>query len=58
MKYTKNKVSFLGVSVKEGQKLTGVEQAPNEMRSRGLLECLKQLGWEVNYLGDLTKETV
>lgn len=57
-KYTKNKVSVLGVSVKEGQKLTGVEQAPNEIRNGGLLECLKQLGWEVNDLGDLTKETV
>lgn len=55
-KYTKNKLSVLGVSVKEGQKLTGVEQAPKDMRDGGLIKCLAELGWDIKDLGDLTKD--
>lgn len=53
---TKNTVSIIGVSVKEGQQLTGVETAPQKMREGGLTAGIKQLGWEIEDTGDLTKE--
>lgn len=57
-KHTKNNLSVIGISVKEGQQLTGVEQAPNELRDAGLLACLKDLGWQVKDLGNITKESL
>lgn len=55
-KYTGNKLSVIGVSVKEGQKLTGVEQTPDLFREGGFIECAKQIGWEVRDLGNLTRD--
>lgn len=55
-KFCGNLLSVIGISVKEGQQLTGVEQAPDEFRKGGLLECLKNLGWQIKDLGDITKE--
>lgn len=34
--FTEKKISIIGVSVKEGQKLTGVEDAPNRFREGNL----------------------
>lgn len=55
-KFVNNTVSVIGVSVKEGQKLTGVEQSPEMFRNCGLLNAIKELGWEINDRGNLTKE--
>ena len=57
-KFVNNTVSLLGISVKEGQKLTGVEQAPAHFRKGGLIEAIERLGWEVEDHGDLTKESI
>ena len=57
-KFVTNTVNVIGVSVKEGQQLTGVEQAPGLFRKGGLLKGIKALGWEINDLGDLTKENL
>jgi arginase len=56
-KFTNNTVSVIGVSVKEGQQLTGVEQSPALFRKGGLLNAIKdQLGYKISDHGDLTKE--
>lgn len=55
-KHTSNKLSVIGVSVKEGQKLTGVEQTPDLFREGGFIECAKQIGWDVKDLGNLTRD--
>jgi arginase len=57
-KFCKNFLSVLGISVKEGQQLTGVEEAPKHFREGGLLHCLKDLGWQIKDLGDITKESL
>ena len=57
-KFTKKTVAVLGISVKEGQKLTGVEQAPSYFRLGGILQAIEKLGWKVEDQGDLTKETI
>jgi len=49
-------LSVVGISVKEGQQLTGVELAPKQFREGGLLDWLKDLGWQIRDLGDITKE--
>lgn len=54
----KKTVSIIGVSVKEGQQLTGVEQAPELMRQGGLKDGIKQLGWNIEDTGDLKKEDI
>jgi arginase family enzyme len=41
------KLSVIGVSVKEGQKLTGVEQGPKLFREGGLLKAISELGYEI-----------
>lgn len=55
-KFCNNLLSVIGVAVMEGQKQTGVEDAPQQFRDGGLLTCLKSLGWQIKDLGDLTKE--
>jgi arginase family enzyme len=49
-------LSLIGVSIKEGQKQGGVEQAPAHFRQAGLIGALESLGWKVEDKGDLTKE--
>jgi arginase len=55
-KHTKNKLSLVGVSVKEGQKLTGVEQTPDLFREGGFIESAKHIGWDIKDLGNLTRD--
>lgn len=55
-KFTNNRVSIIGVSVKEGQQKTGVEQSPQLFRDCGLTQAIKEIGWEIHDEGDLTKE--
>ena len=57
-KFCTNKLTVIGVSVFEGQQLTGVEETPDKFREGGLLKCLSNLGWEVKDLGDITKESL
>jgi arginase len=57
-KFTNNRVSIIGVSVKEGQQLTGVEQSPHMFRECGLVSAIKEIGWEIHDEGDLTKENM
>lgn len=57
-KYTNNTVSIIGVSVKEGQQLTGVEQSPQMFRNCGLVAAIKEMGMEIHDTGDLTKEAM
>ena len=57
-KHTNKEISIIGVSVKEGQKKTGVEEAPNRFREGGLLNALKEYGWAVKDFGNLTKESM
>jgi len=54
--YVTNTVSVVGIAVKEGQKLTGVELSPALFRKAGLLNAVKDLGWVIRDLGDLTTE--
>lgn len=55
-KFTQNRLSVVGVSVKEGQKLTGVEKTPDLFREGGFIDCAKHLGWDVKDLGNLTRD--
>lgn len=55
-KHCKNLLSVVGVAVKEGQKLSGVEVSPQLFRQGGLLDWLSELGWQIKDLGDITKE--
>ena len=57
-KFVSSTVNIVGVSVKEGQQLTGVEKTPSLFRKGGLLKGITNLGWEINDLGDLTKESL
>lgn len=57
-KFCKNLLTVQGISVKEGQQLTGVEEAPKKFRESGLLPCIQQLGWQLKDLGDITKESL
>lgn len=57
-KFTNNNVSIIGVSVKEGQQLAGVEQSPQLFRNCGLPQAINQLGWKIQDQGDLTKESM
>lgn len=57
-KHVKKTLSLIGISVMEGQTLTGVEEAPQLLRKGGLVKVIKHLGWEVNDLGDITKESL
>lgn len=57
-KFVNNTVSVIGVSVKEGQKKTGVEEGPTRFREGGLLNAVKEFGWQINDLGDITKESL
>lgn len=57
-KFVKETVSVLGISVKEGQKLTGVEKAPTEFRKGGLLEVIADYGWKIKDHGDITRESI
>jgi len=57
-KHTKNLLSVIGISVKEGQQLTGVEEAPRHFREGGLLQWLANLGWQIKDIGDITKESL
>jgi arginase len=54
--FVTNTVSVCGVSVKEGQKLTGVEMSPGLFRQCGLLTCISELGWKVTDVGDIATE--
>jgi hypothetical protein len=55
-KFTNGQISVVGVSVKEGQKLTGVEKSPCLFREAGLLKALEEIGWQIHDTGDITKE--
>ena len=55
-KFTNGQISVVGVSVKEGQKLTGVEKSPCLFREAGLLKALEEIGWQIFDTGDITKE--
>lgn len=55
-KFTNKTVSVVGVSVKEGQNKPGVEKAPRLFREGNLIPAIKQWGWEVEDLGDVTTE--
>lgn len=57
-KFTNDTVSVLGISVKEGQKLTGVEQAPALFRKGGLLKAINSMGWKIKDHGDITRESI
>lgn len=52
--FVTNGVTVTGISVKEGQKLTGVELSPALFRKTGLLKVIADLGWNINDLGDIT----
>jgi arginase len=54
--YTNDTVSVIGLAVKEGQKLTGVELSPSMFRSCGLLNVIKELGWNIRDQGDITTQ--
>lgn len=55
-KFTDRKISIVGVSVKEGQQLTGVEKSPDLFREGGLLKVLENMKWDVKDIGNITKE--
>lgn len=57
-KHCSNLLSVVGVSVKEGQQLSGVEQSPKLFRDGGLLEWLTEIGWQIRDMGDITKESL
>ncbi len=57
-KNTSNLLSVVGISVKEGQKLSGVEQCPQLFRNGGMLQILSELGWQIKDLGDITAESL
>merc|ERR1711976_710370 len=54
--FVTNTVSIMGIAVKEGQKLTGVELSPALFRKAGLLSALRDLGWDCRDVGDITTE--
>lgn len=56
--FVNKKVSIIGVSVKEGQQKTGVEQSPELMRQSGLIKGIEKLGYEIEDNGNLTKESL
>ena len=56
--FTNRNLSVIGVSVKEGQTLSGVELAPQLYRKGGLFKWLETLGWDISDLGDITKESL
>ena len=56
LNFVTNTVSVVGIAVKEGQKLTGVELSPALFRKAGLLKVIADLGWKINDLGDITTE--
>lgn len=57
-KNTGSLMTVVGISVKEGQQLTGVEDAPRQFRAGGLLNILSDMGWMIKDLGDVTKESI
>ena len=56
--YVKKIVDIIGVAVKEGQNLCGVELSPGLFRQCGLLNGLKGQGWKVRDVGDITTESL
>ena len=54
--YITDTVSVIGIAVKEGQKLTGVELSPPLFRKCGVLEVVNELGWNIRDLGDITTQ--
>lgn len=54
--YVTDTVSVIGIAVKEGQKLTGVELSPPMFRKCGVLNVIKELGWNIRDLGDITTQ--
>ena len=55
-KFVDKTVSVVGVRLKEGQLIKGVEEAPSYFRQGGLLKAIKALGWKIEDKGDLSKE--
>lgn len=55
-KFLDRKVALIGVSVKEGQQKTGVEQTPKLMRDGGLITAIEKIGFTVEDQGNITKE--
>ncbi len=56
--FVNNSVSVIGVSVKEGQQLTGVEKAPQLFREAGLLKCIHEIGLSITDHGNITTESI
>lgn len=54
--YITDTVSVIGIAVKEGQKLTGVELSPPMFRKCGVLNVISELGWNIRDLGDITTQ--
>ena len=52
--FVTHQCSIVGVAVKEGQQLHGVELSPGLFRRAGLLRAIQNLGWKVKDLGDIT----
>ena len=57
-KFTSKTVGVIGVSVKEGQKKTGVEKAPGVFRNCGLIPLFSQLGLETTDYGDIKRDAL
>lgn len=51
--FVNKKVSIIGAAFAEGQGLSGVEVACDELRKAGLHDVIKTVGWEVEDAGDV-----
>jgi len=51
-------VAIVGAGYKGGQPKEGVEGGPKVIREAGLVNSLKQLGWEVNDCGDIAFDSI
>jgi len=52
------RLCIVGVAVNEGQDLGGTELGPQVLREANLEKAIKNLGWEVEDLGDITNDTI
>eukprot|EP00696_Hemimastix_kukwesjijk_P012750 gnl/Hemi2/26055_TR8747_c0_g1_i1.p1 gnl/Hemi2/26055_TR8747_c0_g1~~gnl/Hemi2/26055_TR8747_c0_g1_i1.p1 ORF type:complete len:358 (-),score=98.69 gnl/Hemi2/26055_TR8747_c0_g1_i1:119-1153(-) len=51
-------VSIIGAGIAEGQPKPGVEKGPQAMRDAGVIDRIKEIGWQVNDCGDVHYEHV
>lgn len=56
--FVTHQCSIIGVAVKEGQQLHGVELSPGLFRRAGLTRAIQNLGWKVKDLGDITTSDI